>query len=276
MLELTILAENTAKICSHLRGEHGLSIYLKCNDLNILFDTGQSDLYLQNAAKLGVSEDLKKLDWIIFSHHHYDHVDGLKYFPHPRHEIKLLAQKYAFYQRIGETNTLSDANLLSKYNMIAADSEPIDLNQDLVFLARIPRLNDFECQNSYYDEKVQLPSGKIEEDFYIEDSALVYKSFDGIVVITGCSHSGICNIVHYAKQIAEKKWGISNVKTVIGGLHLIDADADFLQKTINLLKEYGVSEICPCHCTDLAARIALAKSGFQVNEANSGTVLRFS
>ena len=274
MLELTVLAENSAKICSHLRGEHGLSVYLKCDDLNVLFDTGQSDLYLQNADKL--ERDLNKIDWIIFSHHHYDHVDGLKYFPsHQNKKTKLLAQEYAFYQRVGRTNTLADTELLKKYDVVIADSEPIDINQRLIFLARIPRLNDFECQSSFYDEKVQLPSGQIEEDLYLEDSALIYRSSDGIIVITGCSHSGICNIVHYAKQIANEKWGISNIKTVIGGLHLIDTDPYFLQKTINLLKEYGVNEIRPCHCTDLAARIALAKAGFQVREVTCGTVVEF-
>lgn len=274
MLELTVLAENTAKIGSHLRGEHGLSIHLKCDDLNVLFDTGQSNLYLQNADKLGI--DLEEIDWIIFSHHHYDHVDGLKYFPfYQTKKIKLLAQKYAFYRRVEEANTLSEAGLLEKYDVVVADSEPIDLNQQLIFLAGIPRLNNFECQSSFYDEKVQLPSGQIEEDLYLEDSALIYKSSDGIIVITGCSHSGICNIVHRAKQVASEKWGITNVKTVIGGLHLIDTAPDFLQKTIDLLKEYGVNEICPCHCTDLVARIALAKAGFQVKEVNCGTVVQF-
>lgn len=275
MLELIILAENTVKICSSLRGEHGFSIHLKCNDLNVLFDTGQSDLYLQNATKLGVN--LENVDWIVFSHHHYDHVDGLKHFAfHQNKKIKLLAQKYAFYQRVDDVNSLSDAELLEKYDVMVADSEPIDLNEQLIFLARIPRLNNFECQSSFYDEKVILPSGELEEDLYLEDSALIYKSFDEIVVITGCSHSGICNIVHYAKQVADRKWGILKVKSVIGGLHLIDADPDFLQKTLDLLKEYGVSEVYPCHCTDLAARLAFAQADFQVKEATCGSVIQFS
>ena len=67
MLKLVILLENSVKIISRLRGEHGLSIYLECDDLNIVFDMGYTDLYLQNAKKLGIS--LENLDWIIFSHH---------------------------------------------------------------------------------------------------------------------------------------------------------------------------------------------------------------
>lgn len=271
MLKLAILLENSVKIISDLQSEHGLSIYLECDNLNVIFDMGNTDLYLQNAKKLGVN--LEDIDWIVFSHHHYDHVGGLKYF-HSQKKTKLLAQKYAFYQRRDDPNLLLDSNL-KEYDVVVADSDPIELSQNLVFLARIPRLNNFECQTGFDGEKVLLSDQQTEDDFCFEDSALIYGSLDGIVIITGCSHSGICNIVHYAKRIAKEKWNIPNVKSVIGGLHLIDTAPDFLQKTIDLLREYGVSEIYPCHCTDLAAKIALSKAGFQVKEASSGTVLQF-
>lgn len=274
MLELTVLAENSVRIISKLQGEHGLSIHLRCDGTDMLFDTGATDLYLQNASKLGVN--LNALSWIIFSHHHYDHVNGLKYFRENQSKnVKVLAQKYAFYQRIDDPNDLSNPDILNRYEVVSVDSEPFEISDNLIFLARIPRLNDFECQNSFCGDKVLLPSGQIEDDFCFDDSALIYKSSDGVVVITGCSHSGICNIVRYAKQIAGEKWGVSAIKSVIGGLHLIDMPSSFLEKTSGLLKEYGVSEICPCHCTDLAAKIALAKAGFQVKEVNSGSAMKF-
>ena len=274
MLELAVLAENSVKIISNLQGEHGLSIYLKCDGLEVLFDTGASDLYLRNAAKLDIN--LSCIDWIVFSHHHYDHVGGLKYFQSENgKKVKILAQKYAFYPRVDYPNDLADRNITARYETVSVDSEPIFLSEDFIFLASIPRLNNFECKDGFHERKVLLSCEKLEDDFCPDDSALIYKSSGGIIVITGCSHSGICNIVHYAKQIAAKYWNISNVKSIIGGLHLINSKPEFLQNTINLLREYGVEQIFPCHCTDLAAKIALAKADFKVGDVNSGTIMKF-
>ncbi|MCR5225157.1 MAG: MBL fold metallo-hydrolase [Alphaproteobacteria bacterium] len=120
-----------------------------------------------------------------------------------------------------------------------------------------------------------LPSGELADDFIEDGTALIYKSSEGIVVITGCSHSGICNIIQYAIDTAEKKWGISKVKTVIGGLHLINSAPDLLSKIIDFFRNKGISEIYPCHCTDLSAKIALACGGLKVREVGTGTIINF-
>ena len=103
----------------------------------------------------------------------------------------------------------------------------------------------------------------------------MYKSSEGIVVITGCSHSGICNIIQHAIDTAKKKWGISKVKTVIGGLHLINSAPDFLAKIIDFFNNKGISEIYPCHCTDLNAKITLACGGLKVHEVGTGLIINF-
>ena len=272
-LKISILADNNTKRDSHLLAEHGLSLYIECDDLKLLFDTGDTDVYLKNAAKMGI--DIQSIDIISFSHHHYDHVGGLRYFPKQNRKIKLVAQKYAFYPRVDYVSNLAKQEIIEKFDVISVDMEPFELSKNLVFLGQIPSFNDFEGKKSFKDRKIVLPSGEIVDDFVKDDTALIYKSSEGIIIITGCSHSGICNIIQYAISIAEKKWRVSKVKTVIGGLHLINSYSILLDKIINFLKDRGISEIYPCHCTDLAAKIALACGGLKVHEVGTGTIVNF-
>ena len=269
-MKLNILTENSVKRDSHLLAEHGLSIYIECDNLRLIFDTGDTDIYLKNAEKMGI--DLSKVDFIVLSHNHYDHVSGVKYFSLQNRRVKLVAQRYAFYPRIDYHNDLSEQEIVNRFDVIPVDSNPFELSENLLFLGSIPSSNNFEKRKNF--GKVKLPSGESVEDFCKDDSALIYRSSDGIIVITGCSHSGMCNIIQYASVIAEKKWGISKVKTIIGGLHLINSS--LLSEITGFLKAKEISEIYPCHCTDLNAKIALARAGFQVNEVSAGMNFNFS
>ena len=270
---ISVLTDNNTKRDSHLIAEHGLSLYVECDGLKLLFDTGNTDVYLKNAAKMGI--DLPSIDIIALSHHHYDHVGGLEYFPAQNRKIKLVAQKCAFYPRLDYSNNLAKCEITDNFDVIAVDAEPLELSENLIFLGAIPELNNFEGKKNFKNKKLILPSGELSNDFIEDDSALMYKFSEGIVVITGCSHSGIGNIIQYAINTAEKKWGISKVKTIIGGLHLINSAPDLLSKTIDFLKSKEISEIYPCHCTDLSAKIALACGGLKVHEVGTGTIINF-
>jgi len=270
-LSISVLTDNNAKRDSHLLAEHGLSIYIECDDLKLLFDTGDTDVYLKNAAKMKIN--LQMVDLIALSHHHYDHVGGVKYFPLQNRKIKLLAQKYAFYPRLGYSNDLSTDKIIKKFNIISIDTEPFELTPNLIFLGSIPCSNNFEKRKNF--GKVMLPSGEFTDDFVEDDSALIYRSSEGIIIITGCSHSGICNITQHAITIAEKKWGISKVKTIVGGFHLIKSNHDLLNKTTDFLRSKEIRDIYPCHCTDLNAKIALDRGGLSVQEIGTGTILNF-
>lgn len=76
------------------------------------------------------------------------------------------------------------------------------------------------------------------DDYILDDSALVYNSTQGIFIITGCSHSGICNIIEYAKRVCNNQ----NVLGVIGGFHLFDVDIR-LKSTIQYFAENKISEL---------------------------------
>lgn len=266
-MKISVLVDNSAKRNSNVFAEHGLSLHIACSGSNFLFDTGATDLYIKNAENMNV--DLSKIDCIVFSHNHYDHTGGLKYFPN---KVKVVAQKYAFYSRMNYKNNL--AELDKRFKVVAVDSEPLELSENFIFLAKVPRINDFEGKKNF--GKLLLPSQEIVDDFCEDDSALIYKSLDGIIIITGCSHSGICNITQYAQSVVEKKWGLSKIKAIIGGFHLINASEELLKRIAIILKNCGVEEVYPCHCTDLQAKIALALNGLHVNEVAAGIILEFA
>ena len=93
------------------------------------------------------------------------------------------------------------------------------------------------------------------DDIVIEDSALVYKTPNGLVVISGCSHSGICNIIEYARYVCEDP----RVCDVIGGFHLQNPSRRQLEGTLAYLKDLQPELVHACHCTDLASKIALSR-----------------
>ena len=143
-LKISILTDNNTKRDSHLLAEHGLSLHIKCDNIKLLFDTGDTDVYLKNAAKMGI--DLRSIDIVALSHNHYEHVGGLKYFPvHEKNQkIKLVAQKYAFYPRVDYSNDLAKQEAIENFEVISVDAEPIKLSENLIFLGAIPSITDFE------------------------------------------------------------------------------------------------------------------------------------
>ena len=121
----------------------------------------------------------------------------------------------------------------------------IQLTGHLVFLGQIPRTVPFE--NNAIGET--LVDGKWVQDSVLDDTALVWQGKDGLFIITGCSHSGICNIVEQAIKVC----GDESITGIIGGMHLFAVD-DKLEQTINYLKLKHVERLYPCHCVSLMAK----------------------
>ena len=112
--------------------------------------------------------------------------------------------------------------------------------------------------------------GKKQPDFLFDDSALIYKTNNELVIITGCSHSGIINIIQYAKKITE----CENIKAIVGGFHLANNEKELINKTLNYLEKEKIGTIYPCHCTGLVAKCALMNK-FNVEEVGVGLKLEF-
>jgi len=279
-MELTVLVENATLIDRYLLGEPGLSILVEDDGTRVLFDAGYSDAFLVNAARLGV--DLTRLDAVVLSHGHLDHTWGLE--PLVRlfsgaawagREVRrpqLVAHPALFDHRdaegVPELGSLLCPNRLSRHFELNASREPVWLSERLVFLGEIERGSGFEGCASVGR---RMTAKGVVDDTVPDDSALAWRSDDGLVIVTGCSHSGICNIVEQARRVT----GVERVRDIVGGLHLLAPPPEVLERTAAYLGGLDLDALHACHCTDLASKVALA-ARTPLAEVGSGLRLAYA
>lgn len=253
-MKLKVLVDNHTYIDQYYLGEPAVSYYIEEGERKILFDTGYSDIFISNAKKMGI--DLGEVDTIVLSHGHNDHTRGLRFLREAfdLSEKTLIAHPGCFDQKQSEGVDIgapfSAAEMASMLKLVLT-REPMFITPRLVFLGEIPMKNDFEAVPAI---GVVTKEGKSTPDALWEDTALAYIGEEGIFIITGCSHRGICNIVEYAKEVCASE----NVLGVLGGFHLFENDAR-LAKTAAFLQAEGVRHFFPCHCVSLEAKIEMGK-----------------
>lgn len=275
---ISVLVDNNTIIDRYFTGEPGLSFFIQTEGKSILFDLGYSDIFMKNAAKMKM--DLHELDYVILSHGHVDHTGGLdpliKHFTEARmgkqlcRRPKMLAHPDAFLDKCMDDvviGSMVKENLLRQYFDLRLRKQPFWITEKLVFLGEIARTNDFENKEAigFFTHE-----GKEESDFLLDDTALAYKGENGLVIITGCSHAGICNIVEQAKAVC----GEERVFSIIGGLHLLEPDKNQLENTKNYLSKLELEALYACHCTDLLSKIELSKV-VKIKEVGVGLALDF-
>ncbi len=238
-MKISILVDN--KPGKNTAAEHGLSYLIEYDNKKILFDTGQSNLFLKNAQIMNI--DLSNIDMIILSHGHFDHGNGLQYLnnadliSHPGSFVKRYRKLNNSY--IGLKNTKEE--LSKKFNLILS-KKPYQISNKIVFLGEIPRLTDFEAKQTNFI----LENG--EPDFIIDDSGIALRSEKGLFIITGCGHAGIVNTLEHAKNISNT----NKIYGIMGGFHLKKADLQ-TKKTIEYLKANQAKHVYPSHCTEQTA-----------------------
>lgn len=261
-MQITVLTENMAG--GKFAAEHGLSYLVDLGSERILFDTGHTDIFLQNAKKLGIniSNDIQK---IVLSHGHWDHGNGLKYIENK----ELICHPDVFVKRFrqGETENIgldqTHKELTTRFQL-KLHKEPFQITNNCWFLGEIPRTNNFESQSTYFVLEDNSP------DFVMDDSAIAVVENDRLIVVTGCSHAGICNIVDYAQKVT----GISNVVAVIGGFHL-KYQNEQTYNTIEYFKQFNGIRFFPSHCTELPA-LALFYEHFGIKQVRTGMSFQFA
>ncbi|MBR3756323.1 MAG: MBL fold metallo-hydrolase [Firmicutes bacterium] len=263
-MKLTVLMDNNTYIDQYYLGEPAVSYYIEDGDVSLLMDCGYSDAFIRNAGAMNI--DLSKLTHIVFSHGHDDHTGGLKFLQDKfdLSNVEIVAHPDCFYPR-EEDGTRFGAPYLAgevaDFAKLKLVTEPVWLTEHLLYLGQIADRFDFEVRKPIGQR--QTEEGW-KDDYCYDDSALVYRSNEGLFIITGCSHSGICNIIEQAKLLT----GQTKIAGVLGGFHLFDVD-DRLDTTIDYLQRCQIQDFYPCHCVSLKAKARMMEK-LDVEEVGVG------
>ena len=262
-MNFTVLVDNNAGCNINMQAEPGLSFLLENDFQKILFDCGYSDIFIKNAYKMGL--DLTEVTEIVLSHGHNDHTAGLirldilyrkmlaagislthkTIYAHPDvFEPKLDSQK----RNIGFPGNAGD---LCDVFDLELSYEPVWFTSKLVFLGEIPI--------------------KYKSDYkYNDESAVVYKGIDGLVIMAGCSHIGLPNIIEHAKKVTKEE----RIDTLIGGIWLRDKTEYKIRELGIYLRTLNIKNFYPGHCCDLNSKLVLSEY-LKVKEVYSGLKLSF-
>lgn len=230
---ITALTENTA-LCAPFGAEHGLSLYIETNRRRILFDTGQSDLFAQNASLLGVN--LAEVDLAVLSHGHYDHGGGLKRFLTLNDMAPVYLSRYAFephFNAQGKDIGL-DLSLQGNDRLITV-GDKLTIGDGLTLCS----CND---QERYFPTPASgltvMQDGRLVDEDFRHEQYLLVEEGGRRIVISGCSHKGVLNIISWLRP-----------DVLIGGFHFMKLPADdALRRAGELLDSYD-TEYYTCHCT---------------------------
>ncbi|WP_017661127.1 MBL fold metallo-hydrolase [Baaleninema simplex] len=246
-LEITVLVENTAW-GRGLLGEHGLSWWIEADGHRILFDTGQGYVLKHNAERLQLPLD--SLEAIALSHGHDDHAGGLSevlsicgdrldLYLHP----ESLKQKYSPRGEISAP--LRDVEELQhRVKRLVITAEPTEIVPGVWLTGTVPRRHPLEDTGGAFWNDAEHQ----EVDELLDDRTLFVETPKGIVVVLGCAHAGIINILDYIRELTQ-----SSIYAVMGGMHLLRASEERLAATVETLTRYDIQHIGANHCTGTKA-----------------------
>ena len=263
-------------------GEWGFSALIEADGHRVLLDTGaRPDTVLQNARDLKI--DLSDVKEVILTHNHWDHVGGLMTLRremmkrNPSALSVVHVARGIFYSRpaqAGEENQM--IALKKEYEATGGKfiehEEAAEIFPGAWLTGPVPR--KYPEHNWSSTGKVQTAAGLV-EDTIPEDQSLVLNTPEGLVVVTGCGHAGIINILTFARE----QFPNQPVQAVVGGLHLFPATDEQLNWTADKLKEFKVANLMGAHCTGIEAvyrireRLALPRASAVVGSVGSSFVL---
>jgi 7,8-dihydropterin-6-yl-methyl-4-(beta-D-ribofuranosyl)aminobenzene 5'-phosphate synthase len=276
MKKITCVTDNAVQHSSRFWGEHGLSFILETDHGNILFDTGQSEAVL--AHNLGLLGDAqRRVTALVLSHAHVDHTGGLAAALALKPGLPLYASPDLFrprytlrgdeYKSIGPAMTRDE---LAQQADLRLTASPVEIVPGVWMIGEIADRPDPEGRSTRH--VVPAESGW-QPDPYRDDTSLAAETQGGLAVICGCCHAGLLNTLARVHQVFQRP-----ITAIVGGTHLVDADAAHLQHVINVLRDaYGSPRLYLNHCTGERAYVALVNAfGDQANPFPAGTTLALS
>jgi 7,8-dihydropterin-6-yl-methyl-4-(beta-D-ribofuranosyl)aminobenzene 5'-phosphate synthase len=258
-------------------GEWGFAALVEADGRRLLFDTGaRPETVLANARELGV--DLANVTDVVLSHHHGDHTGGLLALRrelmkvNPAALSRCFVGRGIFLPRPGDDGREANDTIALKgpYEATGGRFEevarPTEVFPGAWLTGPVPRTHPE--RNWSGRGKVRTAEGPV-EDTIPEDMALVLDTEKGLVVVTGCGHAGVVNILEHARASVRP----AAVHAVVGGLHLFAADEATLDWSAGRMKAMGVGHLLGAHCTGVEAVYSLrAKLGLDRRTCGVGAV----
>ncbi len=249
---ITVLCENTVHGLGFL-GEHGFSAFIETPGQNILFDTGQGFSLIQNSLRL--QKDLKQVSKVVLSHGHVDHVGGLLAFLGVKGACPVAAHPDIFNERFmfipvaaGEEKLISvgmpwpQAYLTTRGAQFEWRRDFTEVAPGVYLTGEVPRKTLFELGSP---KMVVSRDGGWTPDPFLDDFSMVLKTSRGLVIVLGCAHAGIVNILNHAVE----RTGENHIYAVLGGTHLGLSPEPQFDPTIRALKEFDIQMLAVSHCT---------------------------
>lgn len=256
-MKITALVENTS-VNPDIGAEHGLSLYIETENHKILFDTGQTNLFEENAKKLGI--DLSLVDFAVLSHGHYDHSGGLRRFFEINDHAPVYISKYAFEPHYNGTEKYIgvDPELQNSERIILTDgSFEITDGVNLINISNEGKSVQFASSNLN-----TLENGVFVPDDFRHEHYLMIEENNKKVLFSGCSHKGIVNIVNNIKA-----------DVIVGGFHFSTLPTDgTLENYAKYLDMFNI-EYHTGHCTGVEQYEFMKKYIKHLNYISAGKTI---
>lgn len=250
---ITVLCENTVPTPG-LLGEHGFAAYVETPDTKLLFDTGQGFTLVPNSLRL--QKELRGVSQLVLSHGHFDHTGGLLAFLGLHGPCDIVAHPDVLGERfrwmpVGpglEEKPVSigipwrEAYLTTRGARFKWQTSFSEIAPNVFVSGEVPRQSSFETGDPKF---VVHHDGGWAPDPFLDDYSLVLKTPKGLVVVLGCAHAGLINILDHAiRQTGEER-----IFGILGGTHLGFCHESQLEATMAALKSYKVEHLAVSHCT---------------------------
>jgi len=248
-MKIITLVENTTSD-ENLTPKHGLCLYIEANNKKILFDTGPDQTLIENARKLDVN--LSEVDLVFISHGHYDHGGGIPAFQKINQKARIILSQSAmnpFYTTLSFNKYIGlPANEINtnQFEFITQDKQ---IDDHIHVFARFNKTGFIPVGNQSL--KTRNSQGKMTEDDFSHEIALLICEKNTNVLFTGCSHSGVGNMV----QTVLDRTGLDRINMVVGGFHLFNPvtgkteDQKRIQQLTRELSAYPDTKFYTGHCT---------------------------
>lgn len=234
-MKLTVLMENSA--CrTNVQAEHGLSLYLETEHHKILFDTGASDAFAKNAARLGV--DLAGVDVAVLSHGHYDHSGGLACFLERNDHAPVYLSRHAFEPHLAaQQRDIGVDPALEGNSRFLLTGDELVIDEELTLSSCNSRPRPYgEGSEGMFTRRAGL---LIPDDFRHEQYLLIREGGKR-VLLSGCSHKGILNIMEWFRP-----------DVLVGGFHFMGLRPGAeLARAAEVLNRYDC-QYYTSHCTGI-------------------------